>query len=125
MKKYDGEMVRTKVEKFEDLKKFLEQVNCEDKELVDLCTNEINILTKKANSAKNKKDEDKEKEYTELENQVLGMFEAHPVLTNDDISLDISTSKKTTIMKRLIEKKLIVKNEKKKSKDKVSYSLAQ
>jgi len=122
MKKFEGEMVRTKIEKFEAIKEILSAQESVDKELVQLCDNEIAIINKKSAQAKSKKLKDQADEYAELEAKVMALFDEKDVIFNDDIKFIDSTSKKTTVMKRLINAGKVQKVDKVKSKDKVSYS---
>lgn len=78
-------------------------------ELVEMVGNEIESTSNKYATAKLKKESKKNAEYAELEPKVLAFFEGNKNLQigNSNIDLDISTSKKTVILKRLIEKGIV------------------
>lgn len=98
----------TKIDKLNSIVEFLEK-NKADSALVECVKKEIAITKDKYATAKMKKDAKKELEYRDLEKKVLAFFENNPNLQigNTNVDLDISTSKKTQVFTRLINKGLV------------------
>lgn len=114
----------TKIDKLNRVVEFLKTAGAE-KELIDCVKNEIAITQNKYATAKMKKDSKKEVEYKDLETKVLAFFEKNPNLQigNADVDLDISTSKKTQVFTRLINKGLVKKIPPKGKQKTVLYQL--